>query len=71
MVDGPTAALSCGQPFGNPAVATSQDALRARAGFALVFQELAAAGEEHWFAYSYWFCCFLASIFFSSSSTFS
>ena len=43
----------------------------ARAEFALVLQELAAAGEEIWFAYSYWFCCFLASIFFSSSSTFS
>jgi len=25
-----------------------------------VFQELAAAGEELWFAYSYWFCYFLA-----------
>ena len=42
-----------------------------RAWFALVFQELAAVREEIWFAYSYWFCCFLASIFFSSSSTFS
>src|SRR5687768_5812620 len=43
--------------------------IAARAGFALVLQELAAAGEVIWFANSYWFCCFLASIFFSSSST--